>query len=85
MGIFSAIIAVIKAIPVVDAWFQALITFYVNTQIDRMAAENRAAIKKAIDEKDTRDLEKVIGSPDAGEPSHLPGAVVIDHPPGLPK
>ncbi len=79
----AAIISLIKAIPILDKWAQAFITFYVNSQIDGMARENIEALRKAIDDQDQRDLEKAIGNPDDGEPSHLPGTEIRHTLPGV--
>jgi hypothetical protein len=83
LTLFSSIVALAKAIPVVDKWFQQFVTYYVNSAIDRMAVENREAIKKAIEDQDQRDLEKAIGNANAGELSEVPGTVVRDNLPGV--
>lgn len=83
MTVISAILAVAKAVPVFDSWIQQLITSYVNSAIDRMQYENWTAIKKAVNDKDQRDLEKAIGNPAAGEPSGF--GDIRNNLPGLPK
>lgn len=80
---FSALIGLIKAIPIINGWVQGFITLYVNSAIDRMSAENIAAIKKAIEQHNQIDLEKAVGNPHAGEPSDLPGTVIRDKLPGV--
>lgn len=77
MSYFSAIIAVIKAIPAIKEWWDSLIAFYIDSQIETMKQENRDAIRKAINEHDQRDLEKALGSTKSGEKSNLPGAVIV--------
>lgn len=84
MGILEGIIAFIKAIPIVDKWVQQFIAFYVNSQIDKMAQENRDAIKKAVERFDQRDLERAIGNPHAGGVAPVPDTVIVDHIDGVP-
>jgi hypothetical protein len=83
MEIISGLVGLIKAIPIIDRWFQSLLTFYVNSQIDKMERANFEAVKKAIYDRDQRDLEKAIGSPNAGESSHNPDTVIVDGLPGV--
>ena len=84
-AIFALITAIAQAIPVFAKWLEQFNVWYINQQIDKMAAENVAAIKKAIQEKDQRDLEKALGNPNAGEPSNLPGVTQRDTIVGLSK
>lgn len=81
MEIFTGILAIFKAIPVLDQWLEKFVTFYVEQKWKAMLEENRAAIRKALVEHDQRDIEKAIGNPEAGEPSKAPGVVIVDHPP----
>jgi hypothetical protein len=82
-AIISGIFAIAKVFPIIDFWIQNLIIMYVNSRIDKMSAEDRAAIKTAIEKQDQRDLEKVIGNPNPGEPSGIPGTVLKDKLPGV--
>lgn len=77
------ILAIFQAIPKLKDLFEALVAEYVAAQIQSMKTEQRAAIKKAIDEQDQRDLEKAIKSPRAGAPSGIAGAVIVDDLPGV--
>ena len=81
MPIFAIILAVIKAIPAIQSFVDSFIVFYTNSEIDKMSASNLAAIKKVLNDKDQRDLEKAIGSPTAGKPSGDAGAVILPGPP----
>jgi hypothetical protein len=89
-AIFSAVLAGLKALPgavtlankLTEA-VESFIVWYVNNRRDAMKAEHRAAIKKAFEQHDQRDLEKAIGNPNAGEPSNLPGTVIRDSLPGV--
>lgn len=83
MEVFSLILGIVKAIPIVDSWFQQFFVYYFNSQIDKMKEENRLAIAKVINEKDQRDLEKALGSKKAGEASGDPDAVIVDSLPGV--
>ena len=81
MGTISAIISIITLIPRVKAWFDELVSVYVQMKIASMKRENREAIRRAIIEHDQRDLEKAIGNPYPGEPSGEEGTEIIDGPP----
>lgn len=82
----TTILALIKAIPIIDQWVQQLIAAYVGARIASMQKDNLDAIRKAIQDHDQRDLENAIGSPTAGKPSGDAGSVVIDDTPlGVPK
>lgn len=71
-AVISLLVAIFQAIPVLKSAWEQLITLWINTQIDKMAEENRNAIKKAITEHDQREIERII-STKPGEPSGLPG------------
>lgn len=83
MSILKAIIAIIVAIPTIKGWFDALVKMYVESQIAAWRAEDRAAIRKAIEEQDQRDIEKALGSGKAGEPSGIPGTEIRETLPGV--
>lgn len=86
MTIFGAIIAVIKAIPVLDSWFQSIASAYLQAQIASMKQENRDAIISAVQKFNQIPMENAIGSSTAGKVSGDAGSAVIDAPPpGLPK
>jgi hypothetical protein len=80
MGI-PTILGILKAIPILDSWFQNLMVAYTKSKIDSMKKENRDAIREDIQNHDQRELEKAIGSPTAGLPSGDPGAVILPGPP----
>ena len=79
---FALLLAIAKAVPVVDKWIQSFVAFYVGRRIDAMDAAIVGGIKKAITDKDQRDLEKAIGNPDAGEPTNYPGTIISPTRPG---
>lgn len=82
----AAILAILKALPILDAWFQKLSAAYVQNRIASIDKENVDAIRTAIESHDQRALEKAIDSPTAGKVSGDAGAVVIDGSSiGLPK
>lgn len=83
LTVFASIMSVIKLVPIVDKWVERFVVWYAENQIATMVKENREAMKKAIEAQDQRDLEKVIGNPNAGEPSGTPGTVIRDSLPGV--
>lgn len=76
LEILSAIVALIKAIPIADKWAERLFVAYKAYQRDRTLKDNREAIRAAIEDNDQRKLEEVIGNPHPGTPSGDPGVVV---------
>jgi hypothetical protein len=81
MSVISAILALLKAIPILDSWFQQFFAAYAEHEIANMKAENRDSIRKALAEHDQRDLEKAIGNPNPGEASGDSGVEIVDGPP----
>lgn len=79
----ASIVALIKAVPIIDQWFQQLAAAYLQMQIDSMKKENLDAIRKLIDAKDQRDFEKALGASKAGLPSGDDGATIVDSIPGV--
>lgn len=79
--VFGTILAVLKAIPVLDSWFQQLAVLYFNMQVSNMKAENRDAVRKALAEHDQRDLEKATGNPNPGQHSGETTSEIISGPP----
>jgi hypothetical protein len=77
--VVQIILAFAKAFPIVEKWLDEAY----NEKIKTMSKENRAAIKKAIDEQDQRDLEIAMGSTKPGEASGIPGTVITDSWPGV--
>lgn len=75
---FAAVIAVCKAISVLKELLDKFMVFYVQTETENLHTADRAAMRKAIDEQDQRDLEKQIGNKNPGEPSGTPGTVIRD-------
>lgn len=82
-SIVAAILAVCRAIPIVNSWMSELMAAYVQHQIAAMKAANVAAIRKALMEQDQRDIEKAIGSPRAGEKSGDPNTEIRKDLPGV--
>lgn len=66
---FQTIIAIIKIIPIIDSWVKLLIAAYVKHEIEQQNEEFKLAIQKLFEEGDQRDLEKAIGSDNAGKPT----------------
>lgn len=82
-SIIASILAVAKAIPVLDSWLQQLVVAYTKARIKSMTAENIAAIRAVMDSQDQRPAETALGSPHAGEPSGLNGTEIRDTLPGV--
>ncbi len=82
-GVFSAILAVIQAIPAVRDLFERFVSFYVERRIASMKQENRDAIRRAFTEHDQRPLEEALGNPNPGGHSGVPGTQVVDRLPGV--
>lgn len=83
MSIIALIITIAKALPVLNEWLHKFVELYIQAQIDSLKKETRQAIKKAIEEQDQRELEKVMGSSKAGLPSGIEGVQIVDHLPGV--
>lgn len=81
--VLSLLLAIFKAIPSLQALWDGLVSMYVESQIASMKAENRAAIQKALQDQDQRDLEKAIGSPNAGKEVPANGSEIVDSLPGV--
>lgn len=81
MTVISIILGILKAIPILDGWFQSFSAAYVQSRIASLTKENSDAIRKAFQEHDQRDAEKAIGSPNPGEASGQDGAEIVDAPP----
>lgn len=82
--VFSAIIAVINLIPVVKGLFESFVAYYVAQQIAGMKKENAEAIRKALRDHDQRPIEEMLGNPQAGQPSGIPGVEHRDRIVGVP-
>lgn len=82
-ALLTTILAVAKAVPVIDQWLQKLIVAYANSRIDAMAKADRDSIKTALNQQDQRDLEKALGSLKAGEASNINGTVIVTTLPGV--
>jgi len=66
--ILSGIVALLKAVPILDSWFKSLLDLYFQMKLEEHDKAFIEAIRKLIVEHDQRDLERAIGSPNAGKP-----------------
>lgn len=83
-SIIAGILALAKAVPIIDSWIQQLSTAYLQQQISTMKQANIDAIRLALVAHDQRGLENAIGSPTAGLPSGDAGSTIISGlPPGV--
>lgn len=83
MKTISLVIAFLKAIPIIEEWFQKLVAAYVAARISSIKKEYKDSIKKAFDQQDQRPIEEALGNPDAGAPSGIPGTEIRDSLPGV--
>ncbi len=81
--ILKIILALLQAVPSLKSVWDELVAAYIERQIATMKQQNRDAIRKAINEQDQRPIERAIGSPHAGEPSRIPGVVIVDDLPNV--
>ena len=65
----SLILAIAKAIPVIDRAIRDLVQAYVQWKIKEGQRDLAEALIKMIETGDQRDLEREIGSPNAGKPA----------------
>lgn len=79
----QTILALLKLFPTLKKLWDQLVSEYVAAEIAKMKAEQKAAIKKAVNEQDQRDIENAIHSPRAGEVSGVPGTELVDDLPGV--
>lgn len=77
-AVISLLTAIFKAIPSLKAWWDSLVTLYIELKIKEMRKENRDSIKKAIHEQDQREIEATIGYSQMGELSGVPSSDVVD-------
>ncbi len=81
--ILGMVLAIAKAIPIVDSWIQQLVAAYTASAIDAMKRENIDALRKALQGHDQRSLEIALGNPNPGGLSGDPGTIVVSSIPGV--
>lgn len=74
----SLALAILKAIPAIRDFFEAVALAYYESKLAEMKRENKEAVDKVKYENDQRDIEKILGTERAGKPSGLPGTVIVD-------
>lgn len=67
-SIISGIVALFRAVPVLDSWFKSLMQAYFEMKLEEHDKNFVEAIRKIVLENDQRNLEHAIGSPNAGKP-----------------
>jgi hypothetical protein len=82
-AVVSLLVSIFKAIPSLRKWWEELMAAYIEAEKARMSREIRNGIKRLINEQDQIELEETIGYSKPGEPSRLPGAVIVDQLPGV--
>ncbi len=83
-SVVALLTAIFKAFPIVDEWAKAAVYLYLKTRYQSMVDADVRAIHALIINKDQREIEKLLGYSKAGEPSGIPGAVIVPSLPGLP-
>ncbi len=83
MEVFSFILGIIKALPILDKWVERFVVFYVNMRIENMRDENFKALREAMERHDQIRLEKAMQNPNAGKPSGDAGTSIVDSIPGV--
>jgi hypothetical protein len=79
----ALITAIAKAFPIVDKWLSWCVQVYLQYRFKGMEQENIDAIHVLLTSKDQRDVEKLLGYSKAGEPSGIPGSVIVPELPGV--
>jgi hypothetical protein len=82
-GVVALLTAIAKTFPIVDKWLSWAVKVYLQYRFKGMEQENIDAIHALIVSKDQRDVEKLLGYSKAGEPSGIPGAVIVPELPGV--
>lgn len=80
---FAGLVAFFKAIPALKDIFDKFIAFYIQRELENIKKENSDAIRRAVNEKDQRDIEKMLGSKHEGQPTGL--GEIVDSLPNVPK
>ena len=69
MAIFSTILALLQAIPILDRWVREFLVFYAKKQEQWFYEAVAKAIVDSIEKRDQTPIEDVIKSPRAGKES----------------
>lgn len=79
----AILLALFKAIPSLKSLWDELVAAYVSQEVASIQKANRDAIQKALVDQDQRDLEKAIGSSNAGKEVDATGSEIVDNLPGV--
>lgn len=82
-NVLAVLLAFFKALPILKTFWDGLVAAYIAREVSKMKKENVEAIRKAVDEHDQREIEKLLGSPKAGLPSGIPGTEQRDSLPNV--
>lgn len=83
--LFSLILAILKAIPILQQYFDQFLAWYVEREIASIKKEYRDAIERALASCDQRPIEEVLGNHNAGGIAPHAGTSIVDSLPGVPK
>lgn len=81
MAIITLLTSIFKAVPLLKEMWDKIIALYIQNEYEQMKEENKTAIRKALVTHDQREIEKLLNPTQAGQPSGLPGTVIV---PSLP-
>ena len=73
MAFISMILAILKAFPILDKWFDQIH----NAKIEQIKLDIIHAVENADKIQDQRPIEIAIGSSEPGLPSGTPGAIIV--------
>ena len=76
-AILAALTAFFKMIPALKNLWDSVVALYIQQEYANMIKQNQTTIKKALEDHDQREIEKLLDPNSAGLPSGLPGSVVI--------
>jgi hypothetical protein len=85
MQFFAVILALLKAIPTLQKYFDQFLAWYVEREIASIKKEYRDAIERALASCDQRPIEEAMGNHNAGSIAPHAGTSIVDSLPGVPK
>lgn len=68
MSIISAILAILKALPILDQWFKGLVFSYSKYQMEKFDKDFTKGMAELIGKHDQRALEEVLGMNSGASP-----------------
>jgi hypothetical protein len=81
--LLAVILAVINAVPKLKEFWDQLLVLYFQKEVEKLRKRDVEAIRKAISEKDQRDLEKQVFGKDPNYRSGIDGVRIVDKLPNV--